>query len=74
MPDLLTAREAAERLRVADRTVYAWIERGTLPALKDRVTGRVYVPLWAVEALRPERRLVPVRAAADQVPPPLAAR
>ena len=41
---LLTPEQVAERLQVTERTVYGWLRRGTLPALK---LGR----LWRV---RPE--------------------
>ena len=41
---LLTPEQVAERLQVTERTVYAWLRRGNLPALK---LGR----LWRI---RPE--------------------
>ena len=41
---LLTPEQVAERLQVTERTVYEWLRRGTLPALK---LGR----LWRI---RPE--------------------
>ena len=41
---LLTPEQVAERLQVTERTVYGWLRRGKLPALK---LGR----LWRV---RPE--------------------
>jgi len=41
---LLTPEQVAERLQVTERTVYGWLRRGTLPALK---LGR----LWRI---RPE--------------------
>ena len=31
---LLTPEQVAERLRVTERTVYSWLRRGKLPALK----------------------------------------
>ena len=41
---LLTPEQVAERLQVTERTVYGWLRRGRLPALK---LGR----LWRI---RPE--------------------
>ena len=41
---LLTPEQVAERLQVTERTVYGWLRRGKLPALK---LGR----LWRI---RPE--------------------
>ena len=41
---LLTPEQVAKRLQVTERTVYAWLRRGNLPALK---LGR----LWRI---RPE--------------------
>ena len=41
---LLTPEQVAERLQVTERTVYGWLRRGNLPALK---LGR----LWRI---RPE--------------------
>ena len=38
---LLTPEQVAERLQVTERTVYGWLRRGSLPALK---LGR----LWRV--------------------------
>ncbi len=43
MDALLTTREAAEMLRVSPKTVWAWIRRGLLPAVR---VGR----LWRVRA------------------------
>ena len=31
---LLTPAQVAERLQITERTVYGWLRRGTLPALK----------------------------------------
>ena len=40
---LLTPEQVAERLQVTERTVYGWLRRGTLPALK---LGR----LWRIRS------------------------
>ena len=42
--NLLTPEQVAKRLQVTERTIYGWLRRGTLPALK---LGR----LWRI---RPE--------------------
>ena len=40
---LLTPQEAAERLKVTDRTVYTWTKRGLLPAFKIGLVVRYTV-------------------------------
>lgn len=41
MPELLTIAEAAATLGVSRRTVYRWIDNGTLPALDEQGTLRI---------------------------------
>jgi excisionase family DNA binding protein len=33
-PQLVTVAEAAEALRISDRTVFRWVERGELPVVR----------------------------------------
>jgi len=44
---LLTPEQVAERLRVTERTVYGWLRRGTLPALKLGRHRDRGIPGWA---------------------------
>ena len=55
---LLTPKQVAERLQVTERTVYGWLRRGTLPALK---LGR----LWRIRSEDLEAFLESARAKAQ---------
>ncbi len=55
--DLMTTREAGEKLGVAVRTVQLWVEAGLLPAWRT-AGGHRRIARGAVEALMAERSLV----------------
>jgi excisionase family DNA binding protein len=51
VPELLTTREVAERLRVTERTVRNWCTNGTLPAIQLGGRGtHLRIPAGALEA------------------------
>jgi len=55
--ELLTPKEAAKWLGVTKKTVLNWIRKGTLPALRDRVNGRLYIRKDHAEEFTLEKRL-----------------
>ena len=64
---LLTPEQVAERLQVTERTVYGWLRRGKLPALK---LGR----LWRIRPQDLEAFLESARARAGLASAPAACR
>jgi excisionase family DNA binding protein len=50
-PDLLTVPEVAKALRVDDRTVRNYVQRGLLPAVQVAKGAAIRVPRSAVEKL-----------------------
>ena len=50
--ELVSLGEAARALRVARQTIYRWIDEGRLDSTRDALSGRTYVALADVEALR----------------------
>ena len=65
--DLMTTREAGEKLGVAVRTVQLWVEAGLLPAWRT-AGGHRRIARGAVEALMAERAqvLLPAKGAPSQ--------
>ena len=54
LPALLTVREVAAYLGVHDKTVYAWVERGSIPHYK--IGGRVRFDIAQVQQWLCSRR------------------
>ena len=50
--ELVSLGEAAQALRVTRPTIYRWIEEGRLDSTRDALSGRTFVALADVEALR----------------------
>jgi PTS system nitrogen regulatory IIA component len=67
----VSLREAARLLRVSEKTLYRWIQKGVLPAYRIHDAyrfNRVELEEWAVAQRRPLR--LPTAAAAPQEAPP----
>ena len=70
--ELVSSREAAQRLGISQRTLGRYIEQGKLSPIKNRVNGRVYIDsdqiLYLLGSRVPQDRLVIVYCRTAPIP------